>query len=148
LFRLFFGYSNSFHEPGNESVNNEFNAIFIGYDGSNNYISENIEWQETEVPFAFPYLGIVITPGNELTLASGVVLKFDGGSILYQGNNLINWDANGVWFTSYKDDEYGGDTNGDGSSVGTEGDWEGIYNEGEQPGVWEVWDNILYDDIH
>jgi len=140
--------SNSFHEPGNESVNNEFNAIFIGYDGSNNYISENIEWQETEVPFAFPYLGIVITPGNELTLASGVVLKFDGGSILYQGNNLINWDANGVWFTSYKDDEYGGDTNGDGSSVGTEGDWEGIYNEGEQPGVWEVWDNILYDDIH
>ncbi len=141
--------SNSFHEPGNDTVINEINAIFIGYDGTNNYISENIEWSETEVPFAFPYLGIVITPGNELTLASGVVLKFDGGSIMYQGDNLLNWDANEVYFTSYKDDEHGGDTNGDGNAtVAADGDWEGIYNEGVQPGEWEAWENILYDDIH
>jgi len=140
--------SNSFSNPANSLEGNEFNAIFIGYEGSNNYISENILWQETEVPFAFPYLGLVVTPGNNLTLASGVVLKFDGGSILYQGDNLIGWDASEVYFTSYKDDEHGGDTNGDGPSVGIDGDWEGIYNEGEQPGIWETWENILYDDTH
>ncbi|NQT65652.1 MAG: carboxypeptidase regulatory-like domain-containing protein [FCB group bacterium] len=140
--------SNSFHDPDNSSVINEFNAIFIGYDGTNNYISGTIDWEETEVPFAFPYLGIFITPGNTLELASGVVLKFDGGSILYQGDNLTNWDANEVYFTSYKDDDHGGDTNGDGPSIGVEGDWEGIYDEGVQPGDWEEWENILYDDIH
>ena len=29
-------------------------------------------------------------------------------------------------FTSYRDDEYGGDTNGDGVSSGSRGDWDYI----------------------
>ena len=82
-------------------------------------------------------------------MSDDVILKFDGGSIWYQGNNLINYDGSGVWFTSYKDDTLGGDTNGDGSvSVPADGDWSGIYNAGASPAYWEAWGNILYDDIH
>ncbi len=141
--------SNIFHDPDNWSVINEYNGIFVGYDGTNNYISGNINWEETEVPFAFPYLGIYIVPGDTLALADDVILKFDGGSILYQGDNLINYDGSGVWFTSYKDDINGGDTNGDaGNTQPAQGNWEGIYNEGVQPGIWEAWENILYDELH
>ena len=73
--------SNIFHDPDNLSVINEYNGIFVGYDGSNNYISGNISWEETKVPFAFPYLGVYIVPGDTLELADNVVLKFNGGSI-------------------------------------------------------------------
>ena len=67
------------------------------------------------------------------------------------GDNLVNWDANGVYFTSYKDDEHpvDSDTNGDDDvTVPADGDWQGVYNWGANPNYWEAWENILYDDIH
>ena len=141
--------SNSFHDPDDGNTGNTYNGIFIGYQGSNNYIDGQITWEETEVPFVFNYRGFHIEPGHSLTLSNDVIVKFNGGYVWYEGDNLLNHDGQGVWFTSYKDDAHGGDSNGNGSLTSpAEGDWEGIENVGASPTYWEAWENILYDEIH
>ena len=137
--------SNTFHNLEIPTQSNIKNGVFV-YSGGE--VEGNISWEETEIPFVLS-AEMQIDTGNSLTLADDVILKFDGGSIWYQGDNLLNYDGSGVWFTSFKDDEHGGDTNGDaGNTVPATGDWNGIYNAGANPEYWEVWDNILYDDIH
>ena len=81
-------------------------------------------------------------------MGDDVILKFcSGRGIYYQGDNLINYNGEGVWFTSYRDDTLGGDTNGDGAITSpADGDWEGIYNGIAR--AYEAWSNILYDEIH
>lgn len=70
-----------------------------------------------------------IPVGASLTLLPGVVVKprssdlvIDAfGGLLVRGSGLRP-----VVFTSFTDDEYGGDTNGDGPSVGSAAQWLGI----------------------
>ncbi len=125
----------NFNSPSLET--NTYNGIFVK-SGSN--INGNITWLEAQVPYVLSGQTF-INSGNSLTLGENVILKFDGGSLYYQGDNLINHDAAGVWFTSYFDDDHGGDTNGDGSATSpAAGDWQGINNQGS----WEDWENILY----
>lgn len=141
--------SNIFHNPESPTQNNLYNGIFVDNQGTSCNIIGNISWTETEVPFCALAQGININTGNSLTIAENVIIKFDGGSLDYMGDNLVNWDANGVYFTSYKDDLHGGDTNGDGIiTTPDDGDWQGVYNWGANPNYWEAWENILYDDIH
>ncbi len=141
--------SNIFHNPESTTQTNLYNGIYVDALGTSCHIVGNISWTETEVPFYALNQGINIDTGNSLTIAENVIFKFDGGTLDYMGDNLVNWDANGVYFTSYKDDEHGGDTNGDGASTTPiDGDWNGVYNWGSTPNDWEVWENILYDDIH
>jgi hypothetical protein len=63
-----------------------------------------------------------------LTVLPGVIIKLDPGvsitvfgALQAQGTNAGN-----IIITSYKDDAVGGDTNGDGASVGNPSDWQGL----------------------
>ncbi|HEB85795.1 MAG TPA: hypothetical protein ENI68_02095, partial [Gammaproteobacteria bacterium] len=69
-----------------------------------------------------------IPAGVTLRLSAGTILKFNAGNRLYVYGTLLAEGANGnpVVFTAYTDDEYGGDTNGDGPSSGTPGYWNYI----------------------
>jgi len=135
--------SNVFHDPDDHSVTNTKNGIFfMEYNGD---IIGNRSWTATEVPFVImSSYDLDIASGHSLTLAAGVILKFDAGlGLTYIGNNLINYDASNVWYTSYKDDSKGGDTNGDGSITSPAmGDWDGIYNDNTD--AYETWSSILY----
>jgi len=91
-------------------------------------ISSNTEWVSGYVYFVE---GQVIVPsGVTLKLDPGVIVKYETG----YGDQSITVDSGGtldaagtsdnpIVFTSYKDDTEGGDTNGDGSSSGSTGDY-------------------------
>lgn len=71
----------------------------------------------------------VVEAGSTLTIQAGTVVKFGGNTSGLKVLGTLAVAGSGpqpVIFTSYKDDSAGGDTNADGSSVGTAGDWYGI----------------------
>ena len=75
-----------------------------------------------------------------LSIGSGVVFKFNYASSynLYVNGKLRANGTSGspIYFTSYRDDSVGGNTNG-GSAYeeGQPGDWRGIYISGADPGT-------------
>jgi len=134
--------SNVFHNPDDVSTINTYNGIFIEWPQG---INTPVTWQETEVPFVIDNNQFIIYSTGSLTLADNVIIKFMPGNYLsYEGDNLINHGNTGVFFTSYKDDVHGGDTNGNGPSTGGDSDWKGIYNDGVGAGYYETWTNILH----
>ena len=81
-----------------------------------------------------PYLvscPIRVPAGLTLTLEAGAILKFSQGAGLDVAGTIVSQGTAGnpVVFTSYRDDDYGGDTNGDGTTSGSPGDWTGVVLE-------------------
>lgn len=126
---------------------NKFNGIFT--DGN---INKNTRWEEDEVAFAITSDNFNVNSGITLTLGNNVALKFSkelGTLNLFDGPSALqNYNGNGVYFTSFKDDEIKGDTNGDLNTTtpgGTTGwDWNGIYIGGSKS-PYADWPNILYE---
>ncbi len=147
-----FDNSNIFHNPANTAETNLCNGIFV--DCVHNQDQATLmTWSATEVAFVLGgWTGNMwyMDPGlgKKLVLGDNVVIKFAAytipGFALYLPDGdmqLQNFDGPGVVFTSYTDDDYKGDTNGDGPSSGTPGYWEGIETTGP---IWYSWPNILY----
>jgi len=132
-------HTNVFHNPSDQSETNAKNGIFV----SDNRIRGNINWSVTEIPYVMT-VDLIIEDGNTLTLTENVIVKFDTDIYLrYSGLNISGHDGTGVYFTSYKDDSKGGDTNGDGTTTSAAtGDWTGIINATTSD--YEAWPNILY----
>ncbi|MFA5801953.1 MAG: DUF6531 domain-containing protein, partial [Thermoleophilia bacterium] len=93
------------------------------------YVSGTITQNTTWTTAGSPYVstGVTVAPGVTLTIQSGVFVKTN--TVSYPSitvNGTLN--ASGAVFTSFKDDSYAGDTNGDGSATSpAAGDWKGIY---------------------
>jgi len=91
-------------------------------------ITADTTWTAANSPYVVSSL--TIAAGATLTLEPGVVVKFTyPGSTLTVNGALVAGGASEakVYFTSYKDDTVGGDTNGDGTaSQPASGDWSGI----------------------
>ena len=78
---------------------------------------------------------ITLASGATLTIEAGAVVKFQSLKMLTVNSgatlNALGTRSAPVVFTSIKDDDFGGDTNGDGdASVPQPGDWEEIKNNG------------------
>jgi hypothetical protein len=105
-----------------------------GFEINGGAVSANCTWSTGSSTFPFVITGTVMVDDDvTLTLSAGAIIKVDGPRELVVNGTL---DVNGisgnpVVFTSLLDDEYGGDTNGDGSATSpTPGDWCGIYLDG------------------
>jgi len=137
--------TNSFSDPSDASVTNTMNGIFVSND-----IERDVSWEETEVAIVMCSYDMWQESGSTLTLANNVVLKFLNGLYLSLQDGpagIINGQGSGVYFTSFRDDELKGDTNGDGNaSLPEECDWIGLYDDpAGLSTAYLTWPNILYD---
>ncbi len=134
--------SNKFSKNGET---NKYNGIFVSRD-----ITKNTTWLEDEVAFVITSDEMQIKLNASLSLGDNVVLKFSENSqldILQTESSLINYDGDGVYFTSLKDDELKGDTNGDeNASMPQTADWIGIHINGWKSTGYANWPNIRYND--
>ncbi len=89
----------------------------------------NDTWSVTGGTYVIDGL-VTIADGATLTIEPGTVIKFssDTGKIIVYGNLVAQGTSSeSIIFTSYYDDSYGGDTNGDGSATSAgSGDWKCI----------------------
>ncbi|MFC1572204.1 right-handed parallel beta-helix repeat-containing protein [Candidatus Eisenbacteria bacterium] len=108
---------------GEMSNNGRDNAIAV----SSGTILQNTTWIDEHV---YALFGTVTVPdGVNWTLEPGVVLKCDQNIYLVISGTLsaIGTQTDNIIFTSYDDDDHGGDTNQDGPSNGSPGDWRFLY---------------------
>ena len=110
-------------------------------------ISSDTTWTLADSPFVLEGT-VTVSTGVTLTLQPGVVVKGNYNpsysSVLLVNGTLVadGTAAQPIVFTSFRDDSFGGDTNGDGSAtVPAKGDWIGLAFYGSSTG--NVLDNVV-----
>jgi hypothetical protein len=108
---------------GNTLVNNDANGFCL----LGGTLDLDATWDVTDTSY---YLrdSVTVAVGKTLTVEPDVVVKLGNGKTLTVDGVLrvLGTGPAPVVITSYRDDVYGGDTNGDGASTGGRGDWHGI----------------------
>ena len=91
-------------------------------------ITQNTQWTSDNVYWVRD--NITVTSGATLTIQPGTVVKIGNyfhGLTIEGTLNAVGTAASPVVFTSYADDSYGGDTNGDGAATQpARGNWAGL----------------------
>ncbi|MFH1822767.1 MAG: hypothetical protein ABH830_03630 [Patescibacteria group bacterium] len=99
--------------------------FIFGKDARAIEISDNVSWTKADSPVIVNE-SVRVKAGGNLTIESGVVVKFNSGQGLATSGqlNTEGTKEEPIIFTSIKDDQNGGDSNNDGSSTLPEpGDW-------------------------
>jgi len=98
-------------------------------------IGENTTWYAYASPYVITGL-VTVSDGDTLTIEPGVIVKFQSNTRMDINGTLIaaGTETDSIIFTSYNDDEYGGDTNGNGPSSGSPGYWDQLFFESADAG--------------
>jgi parallel beta-helix repeat protein len=130
------GWPISYNGPGslvfnglNNLTGNSNNGIYMYINGNaNTLILDTIA-----VPYVF-YSHFTVSPTGTLQVASSNILKFVDGAFLWVDGILsaIAGPGQSIYFTTIRNDNLGGDTNGDGTaSIPSSSNWYGIYFRNE-----------------
>src|SRR5262249_15534202 len=116
----------------NNTVELSGDGKYNGYHIQGGTTAGSIVLPKPPVPMAYYFSGPVTVPtGASLTIPEGCVCKMAGVGLLVQGTLSVAGIVREapfapVVFTSYRDDTWWGDTNGDGPSSGAGGDWQRV----------------------
>ncbi len=119
----------------------------LGQTSVTSNIDDNTNWTLSGSPYIIENT-ITINQEAILTIQPGVVVKFLKNSAsrmaVRGGVSAIGTPQQPIVFTSYQDDSYGGDTNGDGSaSIPTAQDWRSISIESSS-GTNTIFSNCIF----
>jgi len=116
----------------NHLTGNTIDAIFVNHSSnSNSWVLPSLgnpgRGLEDYVPYYF-YNNYTINTGGSMEIGSENILKFrTGGLYVNDTLNAVADVGENIYFTSYKDDNWGGDTNNDGTStLPASGNWYGV----------------------
>ena len=112
-----------FTHSGNMNAGGGYGGFLV-----NGSMAANQTWTADNMPYVVSG-SFTVPSGQTLTVNPDAIVKSDGGSkIIVNGGMLATGTAgNSIYFTSVKDDSVDGqDTNGDGASTGSPGDWAAI----------------------
>lgn len=111
-------------------TNNTFTSnIMQGVQVAGGTIDANAEWRRWAANAPYVVTGnTTVGSGIALTIEPGAVVKFQSSGLYVNGVLMADGSSAPIWFTSWRDDSVGGDSNGDAAVSGpVAGDWKGLY---------------------